>query len=45
MAECSAGKCDKWQGNMTVLVVNRGMITPISILNVVFQPMMELDDD
>jgi hypothetical protein len=45
MAQCSAGKYDQWQGNMTVLVVNDGIITLISIFSSVIHLMIEFDVD
>jgi len=45
MAQRSAYKHDQWQGYMTVLVVNHGIIKSISILTAVICPLIEFDVD
>jgi hypothetical protein len=43
MAQCCARKHDEWQGYMTILVVNHGIIKSISILTVVIRLMIKFD--
>jgi hypothetical protein len=45
MAQRGACKHDQWQGYMTVLVINHGIIKPISILTVVIRKMIKFDVD
>ena len=45
MTQRGAGKHDQWQGNMTILVVNHGIIKSISILTAVIPPMLIFDVD
>ena len=45
MAQSGAGKHDQWQGYMTVLVVNHGIIKSISILTPVIHQMIQFDVD
>jgi hypothetical protein len=45
MAQRGAGKHDGWQGYMTVLVINHGIIKFISILTAVICPMIKFDLD
>jgi hypothetical protein len=45
MAQRGAGKHDQWQGYMTVLVVNHGIIKSISILTAVIHLMIKCDVD
>jgi hypothetical protein len=45
MAQCGAGNNDHWRGNMTVLVVNHGIVKSISILTAVIRPMIKFDVD
>jgi hypothetical protein len=45
MAQPGASKHDQWQGYMTVLVVNHGIITSISILATVIRMMIKFDLD
>jgi hypothetical protein len=45
MAQHGASKRDQWQGYMTVLVVNHGIIESISILATVIRMMMKFDLD
>jgi len=45
MVQRGASKHDQWQGYMTVLVVNHGIIKSISILTVVIRPMTKFDVD
>jgi hypothetical protein len=45
MAQRGAGKHDRWQGYMTILVVNHGIIKSISILTTVIRPMIKFDVD
>jgi len=45
MAQCGAGKHDQWQGYMTVLVVNHGIIKSISIVTTVIRQMIKFDLD
>jgi hypothetical protein len=44
-AQPSAGKHDQWQGYMTVLVVNHGIIKSIRILTAVICLIIEFDVD
>jgi len=45
MAQRSVVKHDQWQGYMTILVVNHGMIKSISIPTAVIRPMIKFDVD
>jgi len=45
MSQCSACKHDQWGGDMTVLVVNHGIIKSIRILAPVIRPMMKFNVD
>jgi len=45
MAQRGTSKLVQWQGYMTVLVVNHGMIKLISILTAVIRPMIKSDVD
>jgi hypothetical protein len=43
IAQCGACKHDQWQGYITILVVNHGIIKSISILTAVIGPMIKFD--
>jgi hypothetical protein len=45
MAQHSAGKHDEWQGYMTVLVVNHGIMKSICILTAVIRPIIKFEVD
>jgi hypothetical protein len=45
MAQRGAVKHDQWQGYMTVLGVNHGIMQSISILTAVIPPMIKFDVD
>jgi len=45
MAQCSACRHDQWQGYMTVLVMNHGMIQSIRIITAVIRAMIKFDLD
>jgi hypothetical protein len=45
MAQGGAGKHDQWQGYMTVLVVNHGIIKSISKPTAVIRQMIKFDVD
>jgi hypothetical protein len=45
MAQRGAGKHDQWQGYMTVLVVNHGIIISISTATAVIGPMIIFEVD
>jgi len=45
MAQCGECKHDQWGGYLTVLVVNRAIISSICILTVVFRLMIKLHVD
>jgi hypothetical protein len=45
MVQHSAGKHNQWQGYMTILVVNHGIIKSISILTAVIHLMIKYDVD
>jgi hypothetical protein len=43
MAQRGAGENDQWQGYMTVLVVNHGIIKSIGIVIAGIRPMIKID--
>jgi hypothetical protein len=45
LRQCSAGEHDQWQGYMTILVINYGMITSISMLAAVIRTKIQFDAD
>jgi hypothetical protein len=45
MAQCGACKHNQWQGYMTIVVVNYGLIKSISILTAVIRRMIKFDVD
>jgi hypothetical protein len=45
MAQRGAYKHNQWRGDMTVLVVNHGIVKSISILTAVIGPMIKFDVD
>jgi hypothetical protein len=45
IAQLGAGKHDQWQGYITVLVINHGIIKSISIHTTVIYPMIKFDVD
>jgi len=45
MAQCGAGEHDQWQGYMTIVVVNQGIMKSISILTADIRPVIEFDVD
>jgi len=45
MAQSGAGKHDRWQGYMTILVVNYGSIKSIRKFAMVIRPMIKFDVD
>ena len=42
MVQCGAGKHDQWRGYMTVLVINYGIMKPVSIHTAVIRPITNL---
>jgi hypothetical protein len=43
MAQCSSVKHGQWQGNMTIIVINQGIVQSISILSAVICTMIKCD--